>query len=324
MYEELLSLDDVRINFSAEGMHIINVVLAFVMFGVALGIRPSMFVEVFRKPKSMLVGLLSQIVGLPLVTFILIAVFHEYLTPMVSMGMILVAACPGGNISNFISQLSKANVELSVSLTAVVTLLAIFITPLNFALWGNMYVTFIDGMAATALRDLHIDVWQMFETVFLLLGVPLILGMLTAHYLPRVADKLKKPLQYLSIVFFILMVVLAFGNNISLFVKHIKWIFLIVLVHNGMALLTGYGLSSVFGLPRKDRRTVTIETGIQNSGLGLVLLFNPKIFPPELATGGMLFVTAWWGIWHIISGLSLAALFNRRSAGRGQESSGSD
>ena len=85
-----------------------------------------------------------------------------------------------------------------------------------------------------------------------------------------------------------------------------------MLVHNGMALLTGYGLSSAFRLPVRDRRTVTIETGIQNSGLGLVLLFNPKIFPPELATGGMLFVTAWWGIWHIISGLSLAALFNRR------------
>ncbi len=312
MYDELLKLDDIRINFSAQGMHVINVVLAFVMFGVALGIRPSMFVEVFRKPKSMLVGLLSQIVGLPLVTFILIAIFHEYLTPMVSMGMILVAACPGGNISNFISQLSKANVELSVSLTAVVTILAIVITPLNFAFWGNMYVNLIDGMAVTALRDLDIDMWQMFETVFLLLGVPLVLGMLTAHYLPKVAEKMKKPLQYLSIVFFILMVVLAFGNNVSLFIKYIKYIFLIVLVHNGMALLTGYGLSSAFRLPVRDRRTVTIETGIQNSGLGLVLLFNPKIFPPELATGGMLFVTAWWGIWHIISGLSLAALFNRR------------
>ncbi|MDD3480078.1 MAG: hypothetical protein PHI42_06810 [Paludibacteraceae bacterium] len=108
-----------------------------------------------------------------------------------------------------------------------------------------------------------------------------------------------------------MMVVLAFGNNVDLFLKYIGFIFILVLIHNGLALSTGFGMATLFKLPFADRRTLTIETGIQNSGLGLVLLFNPKIFPPDLAIGGMLFITAWWGIWHIISGLSVSLVFSR-------------
>ncbi|HKL95691.1 MAG TPA: bile acid:sodium symporter family protein, partial [Paludibacteraceae bacterium] len=308
MYEELLKLDDIRINFSAGGMHVINIVLAFVMFGVALGIRPAMFKEVLKKPKSVFVGLFSQLVVLPALTFLLIVVFNQYITPMVAMGMILVASCPGGNISNFMSQLSKANTELSVTLTAITTSLSTVLTPANFALWGGLYVNFVNQNAGRALRELHIDVFQMFETVFLLLGIPLIIGILVAHYFPKIAQALKKPMQYFSIIFFIVMVVLAFGNNLELFAQYIGFVFVLVLIHNGLALSSGFGLATIFKLPFADRRTLTIETGIQNSGLGLVLLFNPKIFPPEMAIGGMLFVTAWWGIWHIISGLSVSFL----------------
>ena len=311
MYEDLLQLDTIRINFSAGGMHIINLVLAFVMFGVALGIQPSMFKEVFKKPKSVIVGLVSQLIALPALTFLLIVAFNQYITPMVAMGMILVAACPGGNISNFMSQLSKANTELSVTLTAITTLVSPIFTPANFAIWGGLYVNFVNPEAGSALRELHIDIYQMFETVFILLGVPLVLGILVSHYLPKVAQKLKKPMQYFSILFFIMMVVLAFGNNVDLFLKYIGFIFILVLIHNGLALSTGFGMATIFKLPFADRRTLTIETGIQNSGLGLVLFFNPKIFPPDLAIGGMLFITAWWGIWHIISGLSVSLIFSR-------------
>ncbi len=311
MYEDLLQLDTIRINFSAGGMHMINLVLAFVMFGVALGIQPSMFKEVLKKPKSVIVGLVSQLIALPALTFLLIVAFNQYITPMVAMGMILVAACPGGNISNFMSQLSKANTELSVTLTAITTLVSPIFTPANFAIWGGLYVNFVNPEAGSALRELHIDIYQMFETVFILLGVPLVLGILVSHYLPKVAQKLKKPMQYFSILFFIMMVVLAFGNNVDLFLKYIGFIFILVLIHNGLALSTGFGMATIFKLPFADRRTLTIETGIQNSGLGLVLLFNPKIFPPDLAIGGMLFITAWWGIWHIISGLSVSFVFAR-------------
>ena len=312
MYEQLLTLDDVRINFSAGGMHAVNIVLAFVMFGVALGLRAQMFKDILRYPKSAIIGFFSQAFVLPALTFLLVILFNRWITPMVAMGMILVAACPGGNISNFMSQLSKGNAELSISLTAISTALSTVLTPFNFALWGGFYVNYVNKHAAAALQELHIDTFQMFETVFILLGIPLILGILTVRFLPKIAEKLKKPMQYFSIIFFVAMVVMAFSNNFNLFLQYIIYVFILVFIHNLLALSTGYGLATAFKLPKIDRRTLTIETGIQNSGLGLVLLFNPKIFPPELAIGGMLFVTAWWAIWHIIAGLSISFYWSRK------------
>jgi BASS family bile acid:Na+ symporter len=307
-----LELDNIRINFSAGGMHAVNIVLAFVMFGVALGIKFQTFKTIFRNPKSAIVGLCSQLIALPAITFLMVVVFNNFITPMIAMGMILVAACPGGNISNFMSQLSKANTELSISLTATTTALSTIMTPFNFSFWGGLYVNFVNKQAGHALQELHIDNLQMFETVFILLGIPLLLGMLTRKFLPKVAEKMKKPMQYFSILFFVAMVVMAFSNNFDLFLKHIFFIFILVFIHNLFALSMGYGLGTIFKLPNANRRTLTIETGIQNSGLGLILLFNPKIFPLDMAIGGMLFITAWWGIWHIISGLVISFYWSRR------------
>ncbi len=314
MYESLLELDPIKINFSNSGSFILNIVLAFVMFGVALGIRPGQFKALILSPKPVVVGLLSQFIALPLITFLLVFLLGDFITPTVAMGMILVASCPGGNISNFMSSLSKANTELSVTLTAFSTGLAVFMTPFNFSFWGGLYVKYVNNRetARAMLQPLEIEFGQMFETIFIILGIPLVLGILCSRYLPKIADRLKKPLQYLSILFFIAMVVVMFANNWNLFIRYIHYIFIIVLVHNLIALFTGYGLATLFKQPDRNRRTITIETGIQNSGLGLVLLFNPKIFPPELAIGGMLFITAWWGIWHIVSGLSISAYWARK------------
>ncbi len=313
MYEQLLNLDPVKINFDKSGMDMLNIALAIVMYGVALGIKPGTFINVFRHPKSILVGLIGQWILLPALTFLLIILFKNFITPMVAMGMILVAACPGGNVSNFITSISKGNRELSVSMSAVTTTAAVITTPTNFAIWGSLYVRYLERHAAEALQTLTIPVWDIFVTVFILLGVPLALGILTTYYKPRLAQALNRPLQILSIVVFLLMVILAFRQNFDLFMQYIKWILLIVFIHNGMALTVGYFLGELSGLPRPDRRAITVEMGIQNSGLGLILLFNPNIFPPELQNGGMLFVTAWWGIWHIISGFTAAAIFRYRS-----------
>jgi bile acid:Na+ symporter, BASS family len=310
MYEALKQLDPIRINFSASGMHIINIVLSFIMFGVALGIKPNQFKELFKEPKTYLIGLFGHLVALPCMTFLLVVAFSSYITPTIAMGMFLVAACPGGNISNFMTSYAKGNTELSVGLSASTTLLATISTPFNFALWGDLYLRFISTKGGHLLQPLQIDNLQMFETVFILLGIPLVLGIFFARYFPHITEKLKKPIQYLSIVFFIVMVVLAFANNWHLFIKYIFYIFFIVLIHNFLAFLTGFSLGSIFHVSNRDRRTITIEMGIQNSGLGLVLLFNPKIFPPSLAVGGMLFITAWWGIWHIIAGLSLSTYWS--------------
>jgi len=312
MYEALQQLDPIRINFSASGMHIINIILGFIMFGVALGIKTKHFTELIKEPKPYLVGLFGHMFALPFMTFLLVMAMSNFITPTIAMGMFLVAACPGGNISNFMTSYAKGNTELSIGLSASTTLLATLSTPFNFALYGGLYLRYISTKGGHLLQPLQIDNVQMFETVFILLGIPLILGVLFAKFLPKITEKLKKPIQYISIVFFVGLVVMAFANNWQLFLKYIYVIFFIVLVHNLLAFLTGYFLGSVFNVSNQNRRTITIEMGIQNSGLGLVLLFNPKIFPPEMAVGGMLFITAWWGIWHIISGLSLSTYWSKK------------
>ena len=304
--EVIAHLDAIKVNMNEAGMNAINIVLAFVMFGVALGIKPKTFVDIFKKPQSVFLGILCQMILLPGLTFLLTITFKNWISPMIALGMILVASCPGGNISNFITSLSRGNTELSVSLTAINTALCIFTTPLNFSFWGGLYLNFAEKRML--LPELEIPFWEIFKTIVILLGIPLVLGILCSQYLPKVAQKLKKPMQYLSVAFFILMVVLTFGNNIDAFMKCIKYIFLIVLVHNLLALGIGFGTGTLFKVPYKDRRTLTIETGIQNSGLGLVLLFNPAIFDPSIWSnnGGMVVITAWWGVWHIISGRTLA------------------
>ena len=305
------AIDAINVTLNAGGMNTINIVLAFVMYGVALGIKPYMFVDVFKKPKSVVVGVCCQLILLPLLTFLLALLMDKagWISWTMALGMILVASCPGGNISNFISSLSKANIELSVCLTAISTALAVFMTPFNFWLYGNLFLKF--AAVHGEVPYLTIPLWDVFKTIFILLGIPLTLGILTSHYLPKVAEKLKKPFQYVSVVFFLVMVVLSFMGNMDAFLKCIKYIFVIVLIHNLLALSTGFSMATVFKLPRRDRRTLTIETGIQNSGLGLVLLLGTSIFAALPPHGGMLVITAWWGVWHIISGLTVAAFFNR-------------
>ena len=309
--ETAAAIDQIQVTLNAGGMNTINIVLAFVMYGVSLGIKPGTFVDVFQKPKSVLLGATCQFVLLPAFTCLLAILISRWISPMMGLGMILVASCPGGNISNFMSALAKANVELSVSLTAISTALAVVMTPFNFWLWGNAYLHF--AAVHADIPTLAIPLMDVFRTIFILLGIPLAAGILTARYLPKVADFLKKPLQYISIAFFIAMVILSFAGNMDAFLKCIKYIFLIVLVHNLLALTIGYNVAAVFRLPEADKRTLTIETGIQNSGLGLVLLLGTPLFANFPPHGGMLVITAWWGIWHIVSGLATAFYFNRKS-----------
>lgn len=313
MREQLESLSTLTINFGQGGMMIVNIILAFVMFGVALGIKTETFKDVFQKPKSVIIGVLMQWIGLPLVTFLVALALNQWITPMIALGMILVACCPGGNISNFISSLSKGNVELSVSMTAITTALAPIVTPLNFFTWGNLYAYIVS--VKQDIPELSIPFLPMLYQILLLLGLPIVLGIIFAKYHPNATKKITKPAQVLSILLFIGMVVVSFSQNWQIFLDNIIYVFFIVMLHNACALATGFFGAKLAKLPQKDCRSLTVEIGIQNSGLGLVLLFNPVIFPPEIwhqHYGGMLLVTAWWGIWHIVSGLTVAYLFRRK------------
>lgn len=312
MKEQLEALNALTINFGEGGMKIVNIILAFIMFGVALGIKMDTFKEVFTKPKAVIVGVLLQWIGLPAVTFAVALALSPLITPMVALGMILVASCPGGNISNFMTSLSKGNIELSVTLSAISTAFAPFVTPLNFFFWGSMYSQIIS--MNSDIPRLVIPFFPMLEQILLLMGVPIIIGILCARFCPGFTKKISKPTQYLSILLFLVMVIASFSQNFKLFITHLHYICIIVLIHNACALATGYFGAAAAKLPFKERKTLTLEVGIQNSGLGLILLFNQNIFPPEIwhgHYGGMLMITAWWGIWHIISGLTVSTLFKR-------------
>lgn len=313
MKEQLESLSAITINFGQSGTTIVNILLAFIMFGVALGIKLGTFKDVFTKPKSLILGLVLQWFCLPALTTLLAILLNNWITPMVALGMILVASCPGGNISNFMSSFSKGNVELSVSMTAITSAFATFTTPFNFFVWGNLYYNVVS--AKGDVPDLVIPFLPMFVQILILLGIPIVLGMLFAKYFPKATEKIIKPFQMMSLVVFFGMVVISFAQNFQIIIDNIIYVFFIVLLHNACALGLGYGGASLFKRPMADRRSLTIEVGIQNSGMGLVLLFNHAIFPPEVwhhQYGAMLLVTAWWGIWHIVSGLTVASIFRRK------------
>ncbi len=305
MFDSLEVLDKVTLNFSPDGLLIMNITLAFIMFGVALDIKFSQFKEIAYNPKAVIIGIISQFLLLPGATFLLILAINP--SPAVGLGMILVAACPGGNISNFISALSKANVALSVSLTAFATASSVFMTPLNFAFWGGLYLA-----NSPLVRPIDIPLLQVFQTIFLLLGIPLILGILFSQQYPKLTARIKKPFKIFSIVAFMIFVILAFSANFDHFLNYIHLIIIIVILHNLIALAIGFSMATFFKLPRPDRRSITIETGIQNSGLALVLIFNPKIFPAEFELGGMAFIAAAWGIWHMVTGIGFGYYWSKR------------
>lgn len=294
-------LDSISLNFSPNDLLLLNLALALIMYGVALDLQFKDFSYLMKNPKSFFLGLFSQFILLPFLTWCLVLLIQP--PPSVALGMFLVAACPGGNVSNFLSNLAGGNTALSVSLTAFSSVSSIIITPFNFALWASFY-----SPTSNLIREIGIDFMDVFMTVSLILGLPLILGILTRQYRPLLASKIAKVLKPLSIVIFGAFVVIAFLGNLDLFLKYISLIFLWVLAHNLVALSAGYLTGKLSRLPLPDQKTLTIETGIQNSGLGLVLIFT--YFD---GLGGMAIIAAWWGIWHLISGMTVASLWKSKS-----------
>lgn len=286
--------DQFRIAFDSADLWILNLALALVMFGIALEIRLSGFRALLRSPKAVLTGMVCQFLILPVLTFLMVIWLQPQ--PSLALGMILVAACPGGNVSNFMTHLARGNTELSVSLTAIATLLAVVMTPLNFGFWGSRYEP-----AAELLEQVYVEPGNMIRLVVLVLVLPLAAGMGFRYARPRLVRSLAPFFKLFSLLFFILLVGMAIWKDRETLSRAIGWVFGIVLAHNLLALFSGYLAGRVMGLPGADVKTLTLETGIQNSGLGLLLIFT---FFGGL--GGMALVAAFWGIWHLVSGLLIA------------------
>jgi BASS family bile acid:Na+ symporter len=294
-------LDKAVLKFDDKNIFIMNLSLGFIMFGVALQLKIDDFKRVFSAPKSVLIGFVSQFIALPFLTFLVVWVFKPM--PSVAMGMMIVAACPGGNISNFMTSLANGNTALSVCMTAIASVFAVIMTPLNISIYGGLYPP-----TASILNEVSLEFLAMLKIVGMILLIPLILGMMVRYYKPNIADILHKFTHYGSMIIFGLIIVFAFFANMNLFLKYIHLVIFVVFAHNAIGIFTGFGLARLFKLPSKDQKTLAIETGIQNSGLGLGLIFS--FFD---GMGGMVIVAGWWGIWHIVSGLSLAYFFRNRS-----------
>lgn len=295
----MTEIDAVRLNFSPESLVALNVILAFVMFGVALDMKLEDFKGIGSAPKAVLIGLAAQFVMLPAIAWALTMVLKPQ--PSIALGIILVASCPGGNISNFLTNFARGNTALSVTVTAFSTVGAMFFTPFNTAFWGSL-----NPDTREILTRIAIDPVEMLAAVAVLLVVPALLGMTVARQFPAFAARSRKPFRILSLVVFAAFVVGALVANWDYFLTYVHRVVIGVFLLNALGLAGGYAAARLARLPEVDRRAVSIEVGIQNSGLGLVLVFN---FFGGL--GGMAITAAWWGIWHILAGTTLATWWRR-------------
>ena len=294
-----IPIDNIKINFDTEGLWILNIALAIIMFGVALSIKIDDFKLLIKKPKILFVGIFSQFFLLPALTFVAILIIKPH--PSFALGMMMIAACPGGNISNFFSKMANGNAALSVSLTAFSTLICIVMTPFNLQFYGGLYEP-----TNTILKTVELDPFSLFKLVLLILGVPLILGMLTNIYFEETAKKIEKKLKPFSMIIFLALIVIAVYDNLDIFLNYIHLVAGLVIFHNIGAYFIGFYTAKTFGLEKRDRKTISMETGIQNGGLGLLLIF--QFFD---GLGGMALFAAFWSIWDIFSGLVLATFWTK-------------
>lgn len=306
----MLPVDEIRLNFNPAALAVLNAVLGFLMFGIALDTRMDDFKRVLRMPVAFAAGIGAQFLVLPAITYGLTLVLQP--APSIALGMILVACCPPGNVSNILTHRANGNVALSVSMTAVSNALAIVLMPMNFAFWGGIHPT-----AAPLLRTIALDPMEMVGHILLIIGLPFVLGVACSNRFPTWTLRFKKPVRILSFLALIGFIVGAIAGNWRYFLDYIGLVILAVILHDALAFVTGYVCARAFGLSDYDRRALAIEVGIRNAGLGLVIIFS---FFGGL--GGMAVVAGVWGFWDIVAGLALARWWSKRPLqGGGPEAS---
>jgi bile acid:Na+ symporter, BASS family len=302
----MLPVDEIRLNFNPASLVILNVVLGFLMFGIALDTRVADFRRVLRMPVAMGVGVAAQFLVLPAVTFFLTLLLQP--GPSIALGMLLVACCPPGNVSNILTHRAKGNVALSVSMTAISNALSIVLMPLNFAFWAGLHPT-----AAPLFRSIALNPTDMAGHIVAIIGLPFVLGILCAEKLPALTEKIRKPARILSFLCLIGFILGAVAGNWRYFMQYVGLVLVAVALHDALAFGTGYLCARACRLSDYDRRAVSIEVGIRNAGLGLVLIFS---FFGGL--GGMAVVAGVWGFWDIIAGLALATWWGRKAPAQPQ------
>ena len=290
-------LDSITLDLGGGSELALALILSLMMFAVALGLRTEHFRFFKDNPKIYFAGVIAQIIGLPALTLLICYMVNP--PASVALGMILIACCPGGNTSNLLALFGRANTALSVSLTATSSLAAAFITPVSIIFWSQLYPP-----TATLLTEINLDKWSFLQNTMMILALPLLLGMLIARFAPTLSAKLQKPLSALAGIGLIVIIIGACLQYLPIFFQLGIAIFALVIAHNGLAFLMGFMAGVLTKADTPSRRALTFEVGIQNSGLGIVILLT------QLGgLGGAGVVAGLWGTWHIIAGLLLVAVF---------------
>jgi len=287
------SIDSFTLELGASSEIALALSLSTMMFAVALGLKVEHFKFIQTQPRIYFAGVLGQVIGLPLLTLLLCFMVNPM--PSVALGMILVACCPGGNVSNTFVLLSRGNTALSVSLTATSSLLAAFVTPLSVVFWCQLYPP-----TARLLNDINFDVLRFLLQTTALLFIPLALGMLTGNKLEHLAQRIQKPLVFISSSILLGIIIISNIHYIDAFIDAGIVLLVMLIIHNALAFLLGNGLARLVKTDLSKRIAMTYEIGIQNSGLAIVILLT------QLGgLGGAAIVVGFWGTWHIIAGIIL-------------------
>lgn len=297
----MTELDALRIQFDAKSLAALKFILGFILFGIALDIRPAHLRDVLRQPRLAAIGLTAQYLAFPLVTVAFIVALRP--PPSLALGLLLIATLPGGNISNYMVRVAGGDTAVSISLTALSELTAFIFTPLMFGLLAP-----ITPGAAELFHTIRLDPLALFLNVLVIVIGPVLLGMLLAQRAPRLAQRIEKPVRITSLLLFVALIVVATAVNREVFVDHAGTAALWCIPLNALALATGYWCARLTGLSKRLSRTLAFETAMKNTGLGLVLIF--AFFD---GLGGLALTSAFWGVWHSISGLALAYWWSRRA-----------
>ncbi|PNK60165.1 bile acid:sodium symporter family protein [Psychrobacter sp. FDAARGOS_221] len=261
-------------------------ILGIIMFGMGTTLKTSDFVEIIKRPKPVIIGLLAQFTLMPLIAYLLTVVFK--LDPMIAIGVILVGCCPGGTSSNVITFLSKGDVALSVSITSISTVLAPILTPLLLQLFAGELI--------------NIDLANMMLSITKIVIIPILLGLLCHKLLGDKVSVVEDALPLVSIFGIALIIAAVVAMSRDTILTSGILVFVVVVLHNTIGYVMGYVIAKLSGFDETQRRAIMVEVGMQNSGLGVALAslyFSPIAGLPS----------AIFSVWHSVSGALLANFF---------------
>lgn len=277
--------------FAAIDLWVINPMLGLIMFGMGMTLSPQDFRIVFSRPKDVIIGCAAQFTVMPLLAWVLSWLFD--LPPELALGVILVGCCPGGTASNVITYLAKGDLALSVGMTATSTVLAPLMTPLLTWLMAGKFVD-VDAVA------------MLMSIVYVVIG-PIVAGFLIQRYMPRFTRWAVAYLPAFSSLMIALLVAIIVGHNAGQLLKGGMVVVLVVILHNIGGFSLGYVLGRLLGLSDDKRKAISIEVGMQNSGLASSLATIHFAAYPMAVVPGAIF-----SVWHNVCGAFVAKLFASR------------